>query len=102
MNNWDLIIALFVAAIAGSVAYLCYFALRLWNGHWKKLAMAPLILLAVWLLSLVVGASTGLALRALWPFELLLWAMATTIYLVVLFTARRTFQKADAASREAP
>jgi len=37
--------------------------------------------------------------NALWTFELLAWAMATTVYLVVLFTARRTFEKAASENK---
>jgi hypothetical protein len=88
---WDLIIALFVCLVAASVAYLCYGAVRLWLGYWRLLAIAPLAVLAIWLVFTATGFSQP---NPLWPFELLAWAMATTVYLVVLFTARRTFEKA--------
>ncbi len=92
---WELIIALFVTAIAASVAYLCYGAIRLWLGYWRLLAIAPLAILAFWLLITTAGMSNN----ALWTFELLAWAMATTVYLVVLFTARRTFEKAASENK---
>jgi len=91
---WEVIIGLFVCSVAASVAYLCYFAVRLWTGYWKALALAPLILLGLWLAFLLAVITTSLAPRPLWPVEILSWAMLTTVYLVVLFTARRTFDKA--------
>ena len=92
---WEIIIALFVTAVAASVAYLCYGAARLWLGYWRLLAIAPLAILAFWLLITTAGMSNN----ALWTFELLAWAMATTVYLVVLFTARRAFEKAASENK---
>jgi len=91
---WDTAIASFVCLVAASVAYLCYGAVRLWGGYWRALAITPLVLLALWVSTLVAGTLSASAIRSLWSFELLFWAMATTVYLVVLFTARRTFEKA--------
>jgi|GEM_PF-3536431 len=91
---WDIVIAVFVCSVAASVAYLCYGAVRLWVGYWRAMAITPLLLLALWVSTLVAGTLLNSATRPLWSFELLFWAMATTIYLVMLFTARRTFEKA--------
>jgi hypothetical protein len=88
---WDLLIAVFVCLVAASVAYLCYGAVRLWLGYWRLLAIAPLALVGIWLGFAAADFSQP---NPLWTFELLAWAMATTVYLVVLFTARRTFEKA--------
>ncbi|MCP5346164.1 MAG: hypothetical protein R3F41_00730 [Gammaproteobacteria bacterium] len=95
---WGVVIGVFVSLVAFSVAYLCYFAVRLWAGYWRALALAPLAVLGIWLALLLLGILTGMAPRALWTVEILFWAMATTIYLVTLFTARRAFEKADAAT----
>jgi len=97
---WNLLVAILVCSVAGSVAYLCYFAVRLWAGNWRSLAIAPLLVLAIWLISIMLSLFTGLAPRSLWAFELLLWAMATTVYLVILFTAKRTFEKAETTQQQ--
>ena len=99
LTTWSIVIALLVCSVAASVAYLCYFAVRLWKGYWKSLALAPLGLLGLWLTLILVGMLTGLAPRALWTVEILAWAMGTAVYLVILFTARRAFEKADAADQ---
>jgi hypothetical protein len=99
LTTWSVVIALLVCSVAASVAYLCYFAVRLWNGYWKSLALAPLGLLGLWLTLILVGMLTGLAPRALWTVEILAWAMGTAVYLVTLFTARRAFEKADATDQ---
>lgn len=96
LTAWSIVIALLVCSVAASVAYLCYFAVRLWSGYWKFLALAPLGLLGLWLTLILVGMLTGLAPRTLWAVEILAWAMGTAVYFVVLFTARRAFEKADA------
>ena len=31
----------------------------------------------------------------LWPFEIFAWAMGTVVYLVILMTAKKAFNKAD-------
>ena len=96
MDFWNAIIAALVCSVAASVAYLCYFAVRLWGGNWKPFAIAPLVVLAAWVGFVVLGVVIGREPRTLWPFELLAWSMVTAVYLVVLFTAKRTFDKADA------
>lgn len=95
-DAWSWIISLFVISVAASVAYLCYGAVQLWEGYWRILAIAPLAILALWTCTLLVPMLTSSVVRTLWSFELLFWAMVTTVYLVVLFTARRTFEKAAA------
>ena len=92
---WQLIIGVFVSVVAGSVAYLCYGSVRLWSGYWKALALMPLMILALLLAFYVLIFAILSGSRPLWPFEVLSWAMGTTIYLVVLFTAKRTFEKAE-------
>ena len=95
-NLWGAVIAVFVCSVAASVAYLCYGAIRLWEGYWRILAIAPLFVLALWISLLVTTTLLSSELRPLWSFELLAWAMTTTVYQVILFTARRTFEKAAA------
>jgi hypothetical protein len=65
-----------------------------WSSHWKAMALAPLIVLGVWLGVIIISKFTDADSHELWPFEIFAWAMATTIYLVVLMTAKRTFDKA--------
>ena len=90
-----LIITLIVVTVPGLVAWLCWTAVRVWRGNWRKLAAAPLAILFLLLVSLGWSWFSPGGLRQLWPFEVFLWAMATVVYLVVLMTAKKTFDKAD-------
>lgn len=91
----NLITTVIVVTVPALIAWLNWSAVRAWQGYWRKLAAAPLILLAVLLVSLTISGFRPGGLRPLWPFEVFLWAMATVVYLVILMTAKRTFDKAD-------
>ena len=92
--GWSLFIPIMVIAVCGSVVYLCYQAMLAWNGYWKSMALAPLLILGVWLAVIVLAKFADATSHELWPFEVFSWAMITTIYMVVLMTAKRTFDKA--------
>ncbi|MBL4820359.1 MAG: hypothetical protein JKY98_05125 [Gammaproteobacteria bacterium] len=81
--------------VVANVAYLCYQAMREWQGSWRVLAQAPLVLLALW--AVIISASKWVdpSSHSLWAFEVFAWAMITTIYLVTVMVAKRTFEKAE-------
>ena len=93
--GWGLFIAIMVIAVCGSVVYLCYHAMQAWNDHWRWMALTPLVILWAWVILIAVSKLLDPASHALWAFELFAWAMITTIYLVILMTAKRTFEKAE-------
>ena len=95
-SGWDLLIPIMVLAVCASVVYLCYQAIRVWNGYWRSMALAPLVILGLWLAVIVLAKFVDPKTHELWPFEVFAWSMGTTIYLVVLMTAKRTFDKAAA------
>ena len=59
------------------------------------MALAPLLVLGVWFAVILVAKISDPTSHEIWPFEVFAWAMFTTIYLVVLMTAKRTFDKAE-------
>lgn len=96
---WTIFIAIMVLGVTGSVVYLCCLAIQAWDGYWKQLAIAPLLALGVWVVLILVSKFLEPGTHRLWPFEIFAWSMMTTIYLVVLMTAKRTFDKADQQSQ---
>lgn len=94
-GGWEILIALLVIATGGSIAYLCYQAMLAWEGTWKLMALAPLVVIALWLTIILVNKLSDPASHQLWAFEVFSWAMGTTLYLVVLMTAKRAYLKAE-------
>ena len=90
---WEIIIGLIVVSTASCVAYLCYLAIQVWPGHWKSFAFAPLAVLGAWLALIVISKIVDATSHSLWAFEIFSWAMMALIYLVILMTAKRTFDK---------
>jgi len=93
--SWNLIIPIMVLVVCGSVIFLCYQAILAWSGYWKTMALAPLLVLVVWSVVILIAKISDPTSHEIWPFEVFSWAMFTTIYLVVLMTAKRTFDKTE-------
>lgn len=60
-----------------------------WREKWKLAAGVPLAILALWILVLVMSWIADPTAHNLWPFELLMWAIGTFIYMSVVAIARR-------------
>jgi len=92
---WNLLIALIVLAVTMASAALPLAAVRQWTRLWRIGAAFPLLLLFIWLAVIAVSRLLSEDAHRLWPLEIFAWAMLNMIYMVVLMTAKRVFQKED-------
>jgi len=94
---WDLVIASTVLIFTVASAALPLAAWRQWPpGAWRNAAAAPLLLLLLWVALIVVGRLADPEAHGLWPLEIFAWSMLNMIYMVVVMTAKRILDKADA------
>jgi hypothetical protein len=92
---WNILISILVIAISGSIAALPIAALKQWRGVWKKLAMLPLAIIIVWMVVIALSKLINPDSHSLWTLEVFSWAMITSVYMVILITAKRAFEKED-------
>jgi predicted ferric reductase len=92
---WTLLIATFVLIVTAASAALPYSAIRQWRGAWRMAAIAPLVVLLLWLAVITISKILTTGSRALWPLEMFAWAMLNMIYMVSIMTIKRMFAKAD-------
>jgi len=92
---WNLFIAVLIVLIPGSIVALCVAAIRQWRGSWRIMAIAPLGILLAWVALIVFSIILRPGSHSLWVFELFVWAMATSVYMMLLMTAKKAFLKAD-------
>ncbi len=91
---WNFVIALIVlAALLSSVA-LPLAALRQWTGGWRIAALAPLLVLGLWVGVIAISRMSDSNSHRLWPFEVFSWAMLNMIYMVAVMTYKRQIDKA--------
>jgi len=64
-------------------------ALLRWRGGWRMAAAVPEALMAFVILRLLVGVSIDPTSHNLWPFEILMVGMLSTVIMVILTVARR-------------
>jgi hypothetical protein len=92
---WSILVSALVAVITGAIAALPYAAMKQWQGHWKTLAMLPLAVLLIWVAVIALSILLNPNSHSLWAFEIFAWAMGTSVYIVILITAKRAFEKED-------
>ena len=92
---WNILILALVIAISGSIAALPVAAMRQWRGVWKKLAMLPLAIIIIWMVVIALSKLINPDSHSLWVSEVFSWAMITSVYMVILITAKRAFEKED-------
>jgi len=92
---WNFIIAIIVLAATLASAALPLAALKQWPGRWRYTAMAPLVVLGLWLAIIGVSRLADPNSHRLWPFEVFSWAMLNMIYMVAVMTYKRQMDKAD-------
>lgn len=99
MDIWNFILfaTVFITMIASGALPVA--ALRQWQGYWKLVAAIPLLCLMGWVALILLAQSINSESHSLWILELFAWAMLTLIYMVVVFTAKRAFEKADQAAK---
>lgn len=66
-----------------------WMAFRRWDGTWRYLGGAPLALLALWIVVLIVSWAVDPTSHNLFPFEILMWATGTLVWLAVLWVVRK-------------
>lgn len=93
---WNLVIAVIVLAATLASAALPLAALRQWQSGWRLAALAPLLVLALWVGIIVLSRMAAPNSHRLWPFEVFSWAMLNMIYMVAVMTYKRQIDKAEA------
>jgi hypothetical protein len=93
---WNLVIAVIVLAATLASAALPLAAWRQWQESWRLAALAPLLVLALWVGIIVLSRLSDPNSHRLWPFELFSWAMLNMIYMVAVMTYKRQIDKAAA------
>ena len=92
---WNLLIAAFVLLVTAASAALPCSAIRQWRGGWRLAAVAPLVVLLLWLGIIILSTTMTTGSHDLWPLEIFAWAMMNMIYMVSIMTVKRNFAKAD-------
>lgn len=94
---WNLVIAFTVLIFTVASALLPLAAWQQWSGGpWRNAAAAPLLLLLLWGAWIVVAKLGDPGAHGLWPLEIFAWSMLNMIYMVLIMTAKRILEKADA------
>jgi len=88
----SLIVSLFMISVL--VLGGCGFAMPLrallrWRGGWRMAAAVPAALMGFVIVRLLVGVSIDRTSHNLWPFEILMVGLLSTVIMVVLTLARR-------------
>jgi hypothetical protein len=79
------------------VLALCVVAVVRWKGGWRYAGGLPLVLFGIWLVMFLIDVARDPTSHNLWPFEMLMWAGYTAVWLTVLFIVRKlTARKTDA------
>ena len=92
---WNLVISLIVITISAASAALPVAAFKQWTGGWRIAAVAPLVVLGLWVSIIVIARLASSDAHRLWPFEIFAWAMLNMIYMVAVMTIKRVLDKAD-------
>lgn len=69
--------------------FLSVMAFKRWAGGWRYAGGLPLVLFGVWAVILIISVIRDPTSHNLWPFEMMIWASGTLVYLGVLFGARK-------------
>jgi len=67
-------------------------ALKRWHGPWKFAAGLPLFALLLLAAVILIGIMRDPTAHNLWPFEFVIWGIASLIYLGLLALIRRIFR----------
>ena len=66
-------------------------AIKRWQGNWRYAGGLPLGIFGIWAGILIVSVIIDPTSHNLWPFEMMIWAAGTLVYLAVLFVVRKLF-----------
>ena len=82
-----------ILLVAAASAYLPLAAYRHWTGAWRKAALAPLLLLLLWVVLVLAHRAVDPSAHPRWQLELFVLAMAMTVYMVAAFTIKSILDK---------
>ncbi len=83
-----------VLLVAAASAYLPLAAYRYWTGAWRKAALAPLLLVLLWVVLVLAHRAVDPSAHPRWQLELFALAMAMMVYMVAAFTIKSILNKA--------
>ena len=98
-NSAGIGITVLVLLVMSASAYLPLAAYRHWSGPWRMAALAPLLMLLLWVVLILAGRAADPSAHTLWQLEMFGWAMLTMVYMVVAFTIKSILDKSDRARR---
>ena len=84
-----------VLLVTAASVYLPLAAYRYWTGIWRKAALAPLLLLLLWVVLVLAHRAVDPSAHPRWQLELFALAMAMMVYMVAAFTIKSILNKAD-------
>ena len=87
------IVTILVLPVLAASAYLPLMAYRHWTGAWRKAALAPLLILLLWIVLILSGRAVDPSSHALWQLEMFGWAMGTMVFMVAAFTIKSILDK---------
>ncbi len=82
--------AFFLGALVCSIV-----ALKKWQGRWKFAAGLPILALISLAAVIIIAVMRDPTAHNLWPFEFVIWGIASLIYMGLLVLARRIFRARD-------
>lgn len=91
----DIGLTILVLLVAAASVYLPLAAYSHWTGAWRKAALAPLLLLLLWVVLVLAHRAVDPSAHPRWQIELFIAAMAIMVYMVALFTIKSILNKAD-------
>lgn len=80
MHSSDIFVVAAVAPLVGALALSVHYATT-WYGRWRAAALAPVVLLAGWLVAVLLRWPSE---HTLWPFELLLYGPIALVYILIM------------------
>ncbi len=86
-------VTILVLLVMAASAYLPLAACRHWTGAWRAAALAPLLILLLWVVLILAGRAADPSSHALWELELFGWAMGAMVYMVAAFTIKSILDK---------
>ena len=86
-------LTILILLVAAASAYLPLAACRYWKGAWRKAALAPLLLLLLWIVLALAHKAADPSAHPRWQLELFILAMGTMVYMVAVFTIKSIIDK---------
>lgn len=82
-----------ILLVTAASVYLPLAAYRHWTGAWRKAALAPLLILLLWVVLVLAHRAVDASAHPRWPLELFVLAMAMMVYMVAALTIKSILDK---------